>query len=114
MMRESRAPDLREFLVRLEAAGDLIRVEEEIDLAYELGALCRALSDADGPAALVRRFKGRHARAKTLAVNLYGPRRRIASALGVAENRLLSFVAERIEKRVAPQLLPGGAAPSQE
>jgi UbiD family decarboxylase len=112
-MSESQAPDFRDFLARLKAAGDLIEVEEELDLAYDLGALCRVLSDADGPAAMVRNFKGPRFRASALAVNLYGPRRRIAAAFGVSEEKLLAFVAERIRDRLPPERI-SSHAPCQE
>lgn len=108
------AIDFRGFIERLRAQGDLVEINEPISLQYEIGALCRVLADREGPAALLSNVKGNGSAAKVSAVNLYGPRRRIASALGVDEASLLGFVAERIKKRIAPERMTTGTAPCQE
>ena len=51
--------DFRTYLGVLEQAGDLIRIREPLHLDYDIGALCRQLSDADGPAALVQKLEER-------------------------------------------------------
>ena len=95
--------DLRGYIARLREQGDLIEISEPMSLQYEIGALCRVLADRDGPAALLTNIAGNTSPAKVAAVNIYGPRRRIASAFGVDEAGLLGFVAERIKKRIAPE-----------
>ena len=45
-------PDLRTFLDFLDFKGDLLRVEREVDWAYEAVGLTRQTSDLDGPALL--------------------------------------------------------------
>ena len=69
--------DLREFLKRLEATNDLVRVQREVDLAYEIGAVCRRSVDLDGPALLFE-----HPRGHTMPIvtNLLANRRRMVSA----------------------------------
>ena len=62
--------DFRTYLGVLEQAGDLIRIREPLELDYDIGALCRELSDADGPAALVQNVKDTKAEpSKTFKVN---------------------------------------------
>ncbi len=106
--------DLRGYIARLREQGDLIEISEPMSLQYEIGALCRVLADRDGPAALLTNIAGNTSPAKVAAVNIYGPRRRIASAFGVDEAGLLGFVAERIKKRIAPERITSGTAPCQE
>lgn len=106
--------DLRGYIARLREQGDLIEISEPMSLQYEIGALCRVLADRDGPAALLTNISGNASPAKVAAVNIYGPRRRIASAFGVDEAGLLGFVAERIKKRIAPERITSGTAPCQE
>jgi UbiD family decarboxylase len=101
----------RQFLEQLEAEGELIRIAEPVALEFVAGALCRQLSDADGPAALLERVDGF---AAPLAVNLYGPRRRIARALGVPADRLLEHVAGRLRERIQPVSIGSQAAPCQD
>src|SRR5690606_30677964 len=98
----------------LSEQGDRAHIEEPISLEYEIGALCRLLSDADGPAALLNNIKGVNGPCKRAAVNVYGTRHRLAAALGVAETELLSFVASRIGQRIAPEAATVAIAPCQE
>ncbi len=111
MTTESKSGSFREFLSRIKSEGELIEVDQELDIKYDIGALCRVLSDADGPAAIIKNFKGPKLRSGTLAVNLYGPRRRIASAFGVKENELLDFVSKRLGKRIPSECISTGKAP---
>lgn len=108
------APGLRDFIARLREAGEIIEISEPISLLHEIGALCRVLSDEDGPAAILQSIEGNRSPCRTAVVNLYGPRRRIAAALGVDERGLLEFVAGRLRDRVPPLLVEGGTAPCQE
>ena len=41
--------DLRSFLGRLREAGELMDIREPVSLEYEAGAICRQLSDSNGP-----------------------------------------------------------------
>ena len=108
------AVGFREFIARLRDAGEMIEIDEPISLVHEIGALCRVLADEDGPAAILSSIAGNRSPCRTAVVNLYGPRRRIASALGVDERALLTFVAQRIRERVPPLLVEDGTAPCQE
>jgi len=105
------AMDLRTFLGKLRDARELIDIREPLSLDYEAGAICRQLADRDGPAALLHQVGGSDA---PLAVNVYGTRRRVAMALGVAEDDLLRHVAERLKTRVRTVPFEGGSPRCQE
>jgi UbiD family decarboxylase len=50
--------DLREFMDRLRAEGELVAIDEEVDWDLEIGALTRLGLDERGPALLFRNVKG--------------------------------------------------------
>jgi 4-hydroxy-3-polyprenylbenzoate decarboxylase len=69
---------LREFLDRLERAGELVRVGEPVDLVLEMAALADRAAKQGGPALLFERpGKG----SLPVAMNLFGTRRRASWAL---------------------------------
>jgi 2,5-furandicarboxylate decarboxylase 1 len=99
--------DLRRFLGRLRDEGELIDIREPLSLEYEAGALCRQLSDQNGPAAMLHEI----GRAKApLVVNVYGTRRRVAMCLGTTEEKLLTHVADRLKKRIPVETQNGPGA----
>ena len=113
-MNETKSTDFRGFLGLLKEQGDIASFDDEISLEYEIGALCRLLSDRDGPAAMLNCIAGATAPCTRAAVNVYGTRRRLAAALGVSEAGLLDFVASRIGQRIDPELVTSGIASCQE
>jgi len=94
--------DLRGFISRLEALGELKRVGVEVDPRLEITEICDRVLKSCGPALLFERPKGH--RVPVLA-NLFGTPRRVALAMGAdAEadplaqlrdiGRLLAFLKE--------------------
>ena len=71
---------LREFLERLERAGELVRVREPVDPALEMAALADRAAKQGGPALLFESPAGRPG-ALPVAMNLFGTRRRTSWAL---------------------------------
>jgi 4-hydroxy-3-polyprenylbenzoate decarboxylase len=71
---------LREFLDRLERAGELVRVREPVDPVLEMAALADRAAKQGGPALLFESPAGR-AGAFPVAMNLFGTRRRTSWAL---------------------------------
>ena len=71
--------DLREFIARLEALGELKRVAVEVDPKLEMTEICDRVLKAGGPALLFEKPK-----AHTLPVlgNLFGTVKRVALAMG--------------------------------
>lgn len=103
--------DLRTFASRLRKTGELIDINQPLSLDYDVGALCRRLADADGPAALLTRVGDCK---QPLLVNVYGTRKRIAMALGVPEDQLTAHVTKRLKHRIPTEPHAGSAPRCQE
>src|SRR6266545_4322810 len=69
---------LREFLDRLERAGELVRVKERVDPVLEMAALADRAAKQGGPALL---FEHPASGSFPVAMNLFGTRRRTSWAL---------------------------------
>src|SRR5512138_1084424 len=69
---------LREFLDRLEGAGELVRVKERVDPVLEMAAIADRAAKQGGPAFL---FENPATGAFPVAMNLFGTRRRTSWAL---------------------------------
>ncbi|HEY5512707.1 MAG TPA: UbiD family decarboxylase [Geomonas sp.] len=96
--------DLRGFLARLDALGELQRVEAEVDPDLEIARITDRQSKlaGGGKALLFCRVKGSRF---PVATNLFGSYARMALALGVAD---LGALTERMERLL---LLPNDAPP---
>src|SRR5271168_2670353 len=82
--------DLREFVARLEKAGELGRITAELDPVLEIAEITDRVSKAGGPALLFERPKGSKV---PLLINSVGSARRMNLALEVES---LDEIAERI------------------
>jgi 4-hydroxy-3-polyprenylbenzoate decarboxylase len=82
--------DLREFVARLEKAGELRRISAEIDPVLEITEIADRVAKAGGPALLFERPKGSRV---PLLINAVGSARRMNMALEVEK---LDDIAERI------------------
>src|SRR5918996_4160027 len=71
--------DLRGFVSRLEALGELKRIGAEVDPCLEMTEICDRVLKAGGPALLFEKPKGH--RVPVLA-NLFGTPRRVALGMG--------------------------------
>ncbi|MDO5693650.1 MAG: 4-hydroxy-3-polyprenylbenzoate decarboxylase [Pseudomonadota bacterium] len=74
--------DLRDFIARLEAAGELRRIAEPVSPHLEMTALSDRVLRAGGPALLFEQPTGH---AMPVLTNLFGTPQRVARALGVAD-----------------------------
>ena len=72
--------DLRDFMVQLEARGELKRVGVEVDPRLEITEICDRVLKAGGPALLFEKPRGH---AIPVLANLFGTLRRVALAMGV-------------------------------
>jgi 4-hydroxy-3-polyprenylbenzoate decarboxylase len=93
--------DLRSFLERLEADGDLVRVPAEVDPRLEVTEIVSRVLARKGPALLFENLKGSR---MPLAINVFGTERRMCKALGVDS---LEDVAARIGKLLQPSMPKG-------
>jgi UbiD family decarboxylase len=101
----------RDFLTLLSGNNELLTIAEEVDPLYELCAFCRHVADDDGPALLFENIKGY---AIPAIANLFGTRKRIAMALGVPPEEMVSFISDRLKSRIPPVSIPGSSARCQE
>ena len=73
------APDLRTFLDRIDALGELRRVRAPVDARLEITEIVQRVVREGGPALLFENVEGS---TLPLVINLFGSRRRIEAALG--------------------------------
>src|SRR5690349_15684613 len=93
--------DLRDFLRRLEKAGELKRVRVPVDPSLEISEITQRVVRAGGPGLLFERpTRGD----MPLAINLFGTERRMALALGVDS---LDEIGHRIGALLKPELPQG-------
>ena len=84
--------NLSEFISELERRGELKRIKAPVDPHLEITEIADRLMKSEGPALLFEQVKGS---ALPLAINLFGTKRRMEMALGVAD---LNEIPARIEK----------------
>lgn len=103
--------DLRSFLAAIEASGDLITVDQEVDWDLELCALGRLACERDGPAILFRNVKD-YAPDWRVLVNPIATWRRLAVALGLPADtplpQLYQTYAEREQNLIPPTIISDG------
>ena len=92
-------PDLRSFLARLRADGDLVEIEAPVSADLEAAEIHRRVIAADGPALLFRNVEGA---SFPLATNLFGTARRAEIAFGERPLRLMKRLVEVIETALPP------------
>jgi len=90
--------DLRDFMAALEAGGDLVRIEREIDPHLEMTEICDRTLRRGGPALLFERPTGG---SMPVLGNLFGTAERVARAMGADDTsalreigKLLAFLKE--------------------
>jgi UbiD family decarboxylase len=101
--------DLREFLKRLEKEGEVLKIEPEVDLKYEVGAVCRLALDRGGEernkALYFSRLKGS---TYPLVVNLLATRKRYCLALECNPDDVHHEWIRRTQKSLAPEIVKDG------
>ncbi len=103
--------DLRGFLAAIEASGDLITIDQEVDWDLELCALGRLGCERDAPAMLFRNVKD-YSPDWSVFVNPIATWRRLAVAFGLPPDtsvpRLYQIYAEREQNLIPPKIVPDG------
>ncbi len=97
--------DLRAFLARLEDEGHLARVKVDVDLKYEIGAVCRKVLDSSGPALFFERPGGYSV---PLVTNSLGTRRRYALALHTTPDKVHQEWVSRTARPIPPTVVKTG------
>ncbi len=98
--------DLREAILGLEKAGELIRIKEEVSPDLEISTLTYELSKRGGPALLFERPKGKNIPVLT---NLFGSEKRLNMIFGVEDYRQIGskleyFLTGEIPKGIGQKL----------
>jgi len=94
-------PDLRSFLQALDACGDLVTVEAEVDPDLELAEIHRRVIAAGGPAILFKRVRGS---SFPVVSNLFGTRERVMLAFGERPRELIGELARAPQELLPPSL----------
>ena len=77
--------DLRTYLAELEAAGELVRIQREVDPRFEIAAVIHRLQREHNKAVVFERVRGSSV---PVAGNVLGSHERIARLLGVTKDAL--------------------------
>jgi UbiD family decarboxylase len=96
---QSRFPDLRSFLRRLEADRDLAVVEARVDPRLEIAEIHRRVIAAGGPALL---FTRPQSSPLAVATNLFGTARRAELAFGAGPSRLVRSLVDLVQGGLPP------------
>jgi 4-hydroxybenzoate decarboxylase subunit C len=91
--------DLRSFIDALEAAGELVRIQEEVDPNQEITIIQHRVLAAQGPALLFEKVKGCNYR---VVSNLYGTPKRVAMVFGRDPKEIGEEIAGLAEKLMPP------------
>jgi len=89
--------DLRSYVERLRAAGELAVVEAEVDPFLEMAEIADRAVKADGPALLFRNVKGR---ALPVLMNQFASRRRMELALGAPLDDIAARIGGLVDLQV--------------
>lgn len=92
--------DLRDFIGRLEADGELIRIDREVDPALEMTVVCDRTLRVGGPALLFTRPRGHDV---PVLGNLFGTTRRVALGMGCDSVEALRGVGEVLAELREPK-----------
>jgi UbiD family decarboxylase len=102
--------DLRNFLDLLAREGELQRIKTTVDPKHEIGAVCKVLNERPGsPAVLFENVKGS---AIPVVGQLLASDKRVAMALGLAQENVFDETVKRATSPIPPRLVTDG--PCQE
>ncbi len=85
--------NLRDFIQQLEAAGELKRIQAEVNPELEITEICDRVLQREGPALLFENVKGF---STPVLGNLFGTTRRVAMAMGTADVASLRQIGETL------------------
>src|SRR5207302_9559671 len=111
--------DLRDWLARVEAMGELRRISQQVDPIEEMGAITYMVGKRIGaPALLFENIKGYNGPARSLFNLLASSNNRIALTLGMEPGRpvmeLIQEARERLSRRIPPVEVDPSSAPVNE
>ena len=103
--------DMREWMAKLEADGELMRITAEVDWNLELGAVAQRALAGRGPALLFENIKDyQNTRCRKVLVNGLTKRSRVAMMLGLAKDAAWQEMQAVIRKRFKEPIEPVSVA----
>jgi UbiD family decarboxylase len=105
--------DLREWISKLEAEGELARIKTEVDWDLEIGGITREVADRKGPALVFENIKDcKRTICTKLFANSLGSFSRIALMLGLSKDtpyrEVIKVWRERTKKPIKPVIVDRG------
>jgi 4-hydroxy-3-polyprenylbenzoate decarboxylase/2,5-furandicarboxylate decarboxylase 1 len=97
--------DLRSFLAFLEKNGELLKIEREIKVKYEIAAGIRKISNIQGPALSFENVKGYDT---PVVGGVFATRRRALLGLEMKEETVFDEFLRRIKKPIKPKFVDDG------
>jgi 4-hydroxy-3-polyprenylbenzoate decarboxylase/2,5-furandicarboxylate decarboxylase 1 len=97
--------DPRDFLEYLEERRELVRITEEVDPKFEIGAYIRKTSDQQGPVLLFENVKGHDIAA---VGGIFASRRRVLMALEAGSDEVYDRFQDGVANPVPPRLVDTG------
>ena len=97
--------DPREFMEHLEEQKELIRITDEVDPNYEIGAYIRKTSDQQGPALLFENVKGHD---MLMVGGIFASRQRVLLALESDSDKIYERFAGGLDNPIPPRLVDTG------
>ena len=102
--------NLKSFLDRLEAEGELKRVKPEVDPKHEIGAICKIFNEKPNSPALI--FENVKGSSLPVVAQLLASDKRVAMALGLTKDKVFEETVRRASHAIRRRLVPH--APCQE
>lgn len=97
--------DLREFIKRLEKEGEITKVKAEVDIKYEIGAICRRNLKHKNQALFFEKPKGYSV---PIAAGLLDSRSRYYLAMETNQENFCQEFLKRSERSIPPRLVKDG------
>ncbi len=97
--------NVRDFIAFLEANDELQRVLPEVDVQWEIGAICRKSLDVGGPALFFERAKHHQL---PVATNLLATRKRYCMALETTPEKLHQIWKDKLARPLEPVIVKDG------
>ncbi|HEY3313825.1 MAG TPA: UbiD family decarboxylase [Bacillota bacterium] len=92
--------DLRSYLADLEAAGEILHIKKEVDVAKNVGGLAWQAENYQGKAAMFENVKGYPG--WKVASYLNGSRRRLAIGIGTTPDKFIPYWRQMLQKGLTP------------
>ncbi|MFQ6011419.1 MAG: UbiD family decarboxylase, partial [Nitrososphaerales archaeon] len=101
--------DLRGYLQRLDSEGELFRVNQQVSIKHELGAICHRSLRVRGEENRALLFENIEGYSIPIAANLLATEKRLSIALDIAQESFHKEWIHRTKNPLPPQIVDSGA-----